>query len=93
MEKKYSDDELKKFREMEFFMWLRDIEIGKPVTDKQFAAIRHYLGDLIDAAKSVPMRTVNIHFDKIGQAHSIDNDGFIESVNGKPLDSSREDGK
>lgn len=93
MENKYSDDELKKFRETEFIMWLRDIEEGKPITKKQFSAIRHFLGDLIDAAKAVPMTSVNIHFDKLGQAHSIDNNGIIESVNGKPLESSRKSGE
>ncbi len=87
MEKKYSDEELKRFREIEFFMWLRDIEEGKVLTEKQFKAIRHFLGDIIDKAKAVPMRSVSIHFDKNGEAHSIDNDGFIESVNGKKLES------
>ena len=65
-------------------MWLRDIEVGKPVTEKQFEAIRHFLGGLIDQAKAVKMETTSIHF-KNGRAYSINNNGLIDSVNGEKL--------
>lgn len=84
-EPKYSEQELADMKKFERIMWLRDIEAGQVVTEKQFEAIRYFLGDIIDMAKAVPMKQVTIHFDKVGQAHSIDNDGMIESVNGKKL--------
>lgn len=84
-DKVYSPEEIKQMREFELTMWLRDIKPGQVLTDKQYQAIRHYLGALIDAAEAIPMRKVSIHFDKVGQAHSIDNDGMIDSVNGKKL--------
>lgn len=85
MSKEYSEEELKKFRLMELIMWSRDIKIGEPLTEKQFKSVRHFMGDVIDAANAVEMKKISIHFDKVGQPHSIDNDGFIESVNGKKL--------
>ncbi len=84
-EKEYTKEELDKYKFIERCMWLRDIEIGKPLTEKQYTAIHHFLGEIIDMAKGVKMTSVNIHFDKLGQAHSIDNNGIVESVNGKKL--------
>lgn len=91
--KQYTEAELKRYREIEFFMWSRDIEVGKPLTEKQFASIRHFMGDIIDQAKAVPIQSVSIHFDKLGQAHSIDNNGMIKSVNGVPLIDSKGESK
>ncbi len=85
MSREYSKEELEEMRKFERMMWVSSVEQGKLLTDKQYEAIRYFLGDMIDAAKAIPTKTVTIHFDKSGLAHSIDNDGIIESVNGKKL--------
>lgn len=82
---KYTEEEVNQIRTFERAMWLRDLEVGKPLTEKQFDAINHFLGKLIVEAKAVPIQKMSIHFDKSGQAYSLDDGGLVESVNGQEV--------
>lgn len=58
-------------------MALKSIKVGEIVTQEQFDAIRFYLGESIDLFPEP--RVLKIHFDKLGQPHTLDDD-IIESV-------------
>lgn len=78
----YTKDEMERITHA---MRLRDIEPGIILTSEQYQAIRYFIGKMMDVVKALPVNSISIHFDKLGQAHSIDNDGIIESVNGEKL--------
>lgn len=77
--------EKEKLDEIRHLIALRDIEVGKVIDDRLYDALMFCFGDLITKVKAVKETSVTIHFDSLGQAHSIDNNGMIESVNGKKL--------
>lgn len=79
----YSEEELKKMRIFERAMWLRDIEVGKPVTDRQMEAINFFLGDMIAQVKAMKPTVATIKFTDKGDPYTTDGNPLGISIDGK----------
>jgi hypothetical protein len=61
-------------RAFEAMMQLKDLKVGDVMTEKLMSAFDFFLGDLMKSARAIPLQQSVIHFDKNGQAHSIQNE-------------------
>ncbi len=78
--REYTKEEIENMKCFERAMWLRDIKVGAVVTDKMYEAVQYFLGSLISVLPEIkPIAT--IHFDKMGQPHTL-NDDIIQT---KPI--------
>jgi len=70
---KYSEEQLKQMRDFEAVMWLKDLKEGDPITSRHIEAVKRILGD-IHAKIGEPKSIATIHFDKVGQPHTLNDD-------------------
>jgi len=53
----------KEMRTFEAAMQLKDLKVGDTLTERHLKAIDFFLGDLLSAAREVPIKTTTIKFD------------------------------